>query len=104
MITSPKTIAYCSLAILIALYVAGAVSVPHGLFLLGWARTVSGRFSPTEIAMTIVVGVAAIVGMTACARWRTSMRWSTAAVTFLLFAALQVLAFRLSLFPYIARR
>ena len=54
--------------------------------------------------MTIVIGVAAIVGMTASARWRTSVRWSTAAVTFLLFAALQVLAFRLSLVPYIARR
>jgi hypothetical protein len=146
--TSPKTIAYCSLAILIALYVVGAVSDPPGslrhevqtlplwfpivagfqrkeiakwaalpcmlfwlaimvfiwLFLLGWARIVSGRFSSTEIAMTVVVGGAAIVGMAACARWRTSVRWSAAAATFLLCAALQVLALRLSLIPYIARR
>jgi hypothetical protein len=146
--TSPRTVAYCSLAILIALYVVGAVSITPGslrhevqtlplwfpivagfqrkeiakwaalpcmifwlaimvfiwLFLLGWARIVSGRFSPTEIAMTIVIGIAAIVGMTACARWRTSTRWSAAAVTFVLFAALQVLALRLSLFPYIAQR
>jgi len=146
--TSPKTIAYCSLAILIALYVVGAVSVPPGslrhevqtlplwipivtgfqrrevakwaalpcmlfwlammvfiwLFLLGWARIVSGRFSGTEIGMTVVVGIAAIIGMTVAARWRTSVRWSTAAATFLLFVVLQVLAFRLSLIPYTARR
>jgi hypothetical protein len=54
--------------------------------------------------MTIVVGVAAIVGMTACARWRTSIRWPVAALTFLLFGALQVLALRLSVIPYIAQR
>ena len=146
--TSPRTIAYCSLAILIALYVVGAVSITPGslrhevqtlplwfpivagfqrkeiakwaalpcmifwlaimvfiwLFLLGWARIVSGRFSPIEIAMTIVIGVATVVGMTACARSRTSIRWSVAAITFLLFGALQVLALRLSLFPYIAQR
>jgi len=146
--TPPKTIAYCSLATLIALYVVGAVSDTPGslrhevqtlplwfpivagfqrkeivkwaalpcmvfwlaivgfiwLFLLGWARIVSGRFSPTEIAMTVVIGVAAIVGMAASARWRTSVRWSTAAATFVLFAALQALAMRLSLILYIARR
>ena len=145
--TSPRTVAYCCLAILIALYVVGAVSVTPGslrhevqrcpwfpivagfqrkemakwaalpcmmfwltimvfiwLFLLGWAHIVSGRFSPAEIVMTMVVGVATVVGITACARWRTSMRGSVAAVIFLVSAALQVLAFRLSLFPYIAQR
>jgi hypothetical protein len=54
--------------------------------------------------MTIVVGVAAVVGIVACARWRTSVRWSTAAATFVLFAGLQMLAIRLSLLPYIAQR
>jgi hypothetical protein len=146
--TSAKTIAYCSLAILIALYVVGAVSVPPGslrhevqtlplwfpivagfqrkeiakwaalpcllfwlaimvfiwLFLLGWARIVSGRFSASEIAMTLVVGVGAVIGIAACVRWRTSVRSSTAVATFLLFAVLQVLAMRLSLIPYIAQR
>jgi hypothetical protein len=58
----------------------------------------------TEIGMTVVVGIAAIIGMTVAARWRTSVRWSTAAATFLLFVVLQVLAFRLSLIPYTARR
>ena len=65
-----------------------AIMVFIWLFLLGWARIVFGRFSPTEIAMTVVIGVAAIVGMAASARWRTSVRWPTAAATFLLFAEL----------------
>src|SRR5215831_15909625 len=36
------------------------------LFLLGWARVVTGTYFPTEIAMTFVVGVASIVGILAC--------------------------------------
>src|SRR5438552_6904601 len=110
-----KTVGYCSLAILIALYIVGAVSVPAGslrhevqtlplwvpivagvqnrrfakwaalpcfifwlaimiaiwLFLLGWARIVTGRFFPTEIVMTLVVGAASLTGIIACLRWRT---------------------------------
>ena len=104
---APKVIACCSLAILLALYVVGAVSATPGslrhevqtlplwfpivlgfrqrdiakwmalplmvfwlaimiliwLFLLGWARVVSGQFFPTEIAMTIVIGVACAIGL-----------------------------------------
>jgi len=107
-----KTVAYCSLAILIALYVVGAVSITPGslrhevqtlplwvpivaglkqrriakwaalpcfvfwlavmiaiwLYLLGWARIVNGRFLPTEIAMTLVIGAASLVGIAACVR------------------------------------
>jgi hypothetical protein len=37
-------------------------------FLLGWTRLISGTFSPTEVAMTGVVGVAAVVGLVAAAR------------------------------------
>src|SRR5207247_8785624 len=95
-----RVVAWCSLAVLMALYIVGAVSVPPGslrhevqtlplwfpiivgfqrkelakwaalpclifwltimcfiwLFLLGWARIVTGRFFSTEIAMTLVVG------------------------------------------------
>src|SRR5438105_8957088 len=94
-VTRGKVVGLCSLAILIALYVVGAVSVPPGslrhevqtlplwipivaglqrkqfakwaalpcfifwlaimiaiwLFLLGWARIVTGHFFPTEIGM-----------------------------------------------------
>jgi hypothetical protein len=146
--TNPKIVGYGSLAVLIALYVVGAVSVPPGslrhevqtlplwfplvaglrnkelakwaalpclifwlvimifiwLFLLGWARIVSGRFFPSEIAMTLVVGAASLAGIVACLRWRTAVRPVVAAGVFLLFGALQFLALRLSLIPYVASR
>ena len=145
---SAKAVASCSLAILLALYVVGAVSVPPGslrhevqtlplwfpvvlgfqkkelakwtalpclifwlaivsfiwLFLLGWARIVSGHFFPTEIAMTVVIGAASIVGLVVSLRWRTSVPPIRAAAVFLLFGALQLLAVRVSLLPYIASR
>ena len=144
----PKELAFCSLAILIALYVVGAVSIPPGslrhevqtlphwfpivlgfrqreitkwmalpllvfwlaivlsiwLFLLGWARIVTGRFFPTEIAMTIVIGVACLIGLMVSFRWRTRTRPLAAASVIGLFALLQLLAFRISLIPYIGRR
>jgi hypothetical protein len=147
-VTSAKAVACSSLAILVALYVVGAVSVPPGslrhqvqtlplwfpivvgfqnkelakwaalpcmifwltimifiwLFLLGWARIVSGHFFPSEIAMTLVIGAASLFGLGVSARWRTAVRPVVAAAVFLLFGALQFLAFRLSLLPYIARR
>jgi hypothetical protein len=145
---SPRAVAYCSLAVVAALYIVGGVSVPPGslrhevqtlplwfpiiaalekndlakwaalpclvfwlmimiaiwLFLLGWAHIVSGHFPPIEIAMTLVVGAASLAGLFSLARWRTGVGASTASITVLLFAVLQVLAFRLSLLPYIAHR
>src|SRR5262249_47573976 len=74
------------------------------LFLLGWARIVTGHFPPIEIAMTVIVGIGSIVGLATCVRWKTAIRPVTAATVFVVFAALQVLAFRLSLMPDIARR
>jgi hypothetical protein len=144
--TFSKWIAYSSLAVLVALYVVGAVS--HGslrhevqtlplwfpivwgfrhrelakwsalpcfifwlaimiaiwLFLLGWARILTGHFSPVEIAMTLIVGAACLCGIGAGFRWSTTMRPAAAYGVVALFAALQVLAFRLSLIPYIATR
>jgi hypothetical protein len=141
-----KWIAYCSLAILVALYVVGTVS--HGslrhevqtlplwfpivsgfqqrelakwsalpclifwlvimvfiwLFLLGWARIVTGHFSPTEIAMTVVIGVACLAGLAVSLRWRTTVRPLVAFGVAILFGILQLLAFRISLIPYIATR
>ena len=144
----PKVAATASLAILVALYVVGAVSVPPGslrhevqtlplwipivlgyrgspyakwtalpcllfwlaimvaiwLFLLGWARIVTGRFFPTEVAMTIVIGLACVTGLVACLRWRTATRLSVAIATIAGMTALQFLAFRISLIPYIGSR
>jgi hypothetical protein len=139
-------IGYCSLAILVALYVVGAVSngslrhevqtlplwfpivmgfrrrplakwsalpclvfwlaimVLIWLFLLGWSHIVSGHFSPIEIAMTVIIGVASVCGMVASFRWRTKERLVTAFGVVVLFGALQLLAFRISLIPFIATR
>ena len=141
-----KRLGGCALAVLVALYVVGAVS--HGslrhevqtlplwfpivagfqrkdvakwaalpcllfwlaimvfiwLFLLGWARIVSGHFTPTEIAMTLIVGAGALLGLVACTRWRTATRPLTAAALVVVFAALHLVAFRLSLIPYVANR
>ena len=81
-----------------------AIMIAIWLFLLGWARIVTGRFFPTEVAMTIVCGVAAIVGIAATVRWRTATRPIAAAGIVVAMTALQLLAFRISLIPYIARR
>ena len=139
-----KTIAACCLAILLALYVVGAVS--HGslrhevqtialwapivagfnrrefarwcalpclvfwlfvmsliwLFLLGWSHVISGTFSPVEIAMTLVVGTASAIGLAFCL-WRA--RWTLPGCALIvLFAALQVAAFRISMLPAIAHQ
>jgi cation transport ATPase len=81
-----------------------AIMVFIWLFLLGWARIVSGRFSTTEIAMTLVVGAASIIGLWAAVREQTTVRPLSAVGWFVGFGVLQVGAFWLSLFPYIARR
>ena len=74
------------------------------LFLLGWARILSGTFSATEIAMTLVVGAASILGIIAATAATGRVRVWTATATILLVAALQVAAFRLSFLPQIAHR
>lgn len=146
--TRPQIAASAALAILIALYVVGAVSIPPGslrhevqtlplwipivagfrgreiakwavlpcllfwltimvfiwLFLLGWARVVTGRFFPTEVAMTTVVGLASVIGLGTCLRWRTRTPLPAAVMTVAAMTALQFLAFRVSLLPYIGSR
>jgi|SRR5688500_7183635 hypothetical protein len=143
-----KVLGYCSLAILIALSVVGAVSETPGslrhqvqtlplwfpivaglqhkplakwaalpclifwlvimtfiwLFLLGLPSPVSGTFNPTEVAMTLVVGAASLVGLAVCFRWRTDLRVGVAIGVLVLFAVIQVAAMALSLTPYIASR
>jgi FtsH-binding integral membrane protein len=75
------------------------------LFLLGWARVITGTFSPVEIAMTVVVGTASVVGtVTACLDRSASARvWAGIAMA-LLVALLHVAALRVSLLPQIAHR
>jgi hypothetical protein len=66
-------------------------------FLLGWARIVSATFSPTEIGMTVIVGLASLVGLAGAWRVKSSARVWPAVGTVLLVAALQAGAFRLNL-------
>ena len=81
-----------------------AIMILIWLFLLGWARMVTGHFSPIEIAMTLVIGIACVAGIGLILRWRTAVRPLVAAGVFLLFGLLQFLAFRISLLPGIADR
>jgi len=81
-----------------------AIMIAIWLYLLGIARIVTGRFFPTEVAMTLVVGAAAAIGLGACARWQTTTGLAAAATTILGMTALQLLAFRISLIPYIGQR
>ncbi len=74
------------------------------LYLLGWARLLSGHFSTTERAMTVIIGIACVAGIAVAIRWRTAVRPLTAIGATILFAVLQVAAFRLSLIPYVASR
>jgi hypothetical protein len=74
------------------------------LYLLGWARVVSGTFSPVEIAMTVIVGLASAAGIV----WVTRMRSDTtpwpALGLAIVIAGLQLVAMRISLLPAIAHR
>jgi hypothetical protein len=72
------------------------------LFLLGWSNIISGQFSPIEIAMTVIVGAASFAGLASSIR---RIRWSTAGFLLaILFAILQVAAFRISMLPAIAHQ
>ena len=146
MVRNSRFVAYCSLTVLAALYVVGAVS--HGvlrhavqtlplwfpvvlgfrrrasakwfalpclvfwlaimvliwLFLLGWSRIASGHFSPIEIAMTVVIGIACLSGIVAGLGLKTGLRTSLAAGIVALSGGFQLLVFRLSLIPGIANR
>lgn len=74
------------------------------LYLLGWARIVSGHFSPTEIAMTLIIGIATLLGIAGCIREKRAVGPLVASGAFLFSAALQWVAFRISFLPEIARR
>lgn len=62
------------------------------MLLLGLPHLLSGTFSPIEIAMTITIGVAAVVGIATALRVRTVMPWPSAVGTLLLMTCAQVFA------------
>lgn len=72
----------------------------HLLGLVGW---ITGTFSPTEIALTVVVAAAALVGLRQASLVPASDARSLGALaTMAAVAALQLLAFRWSFLPGIA--
>jgi hypothetical protein len=72
------------------------------LFLLGWAKVISGTFSPIEIAMTVVVGVSSILGIVTALCMQNRTGTAGAAVVCLLIFAVQVLSLKVSFLPGIA--
>jgi hypothetical protein len=80
------------------------VCVNIWFFLFGWAHLMGGTFTPTEIAMTVIIFVASVAGLVAAVRWRTSTKAAPAVALSTLFACLQLIALRVSLLPQIAHR
>jgi hypothetical protein len=73
------------------------------LFLLGWAKVISGHFTVIEIVLTMVIGTATIAGSVIALRWRTDLSWLKALSTAIIFVVLQVAALRISFLPSIAK-
>jgi hypothetical protein len=74
------------------------------LYLLGIARIITGTFSPIEIAMTIIVAAASLIGTAVFFRIRSLLSPLRAATLFLVMASFQWVCFRVSLFSSIAHR
>ena len=72
------------------------------LFLLGIARIANGHYSPTEIAMTLVVGFACLVGLGVSLQSSARTSWPAALGVLAVTATLQVAAMAVSLRPPIA--
>jgi hypothetical protein len=63
---------------------------------------VHGHFSPVEIAMTIVVGIASLLGIVAAVK-TASLRVSAGVAAFVLGAVAQFACFQISKIPFIWR-
>jgi cation transport ATPase len=74
------------------------------LFLLRWSRIARGHYSPTEIAMTIVIGAAAFLGIVFCARMKTQIKFIQSAAIFVFTALAQYVAMYVSLLPQFRSR
>ncbi|HEY2029543.1 MAG TPA: hypothetical protein VGH20_10055 [Myxococcales bacterium] len=72
------------------------------LYLLGYPHILSGTFTQTEVAMTLVVGAAAVAGIVEALRVRTSAKASAAAAALTVMTAVQLVALRISFLPGVA--
>lgn len=73
------------------------------LWLLGLANVASGRFTPSEIVLTVIIGGSCGLGMVGAIFCRPRLRWSTAVSALVAAGALQVAAMWLSLQPWFAK-
>ena len=80
------------------------VAVLIWLFLLNIARVISGTFTPAEVAMTVVMGAASMIGAVTTFRLRARTSALAAIGAFLVGGVLQFVAFRISVLPAIAHR
>jgi hypothetical protein len=74
------------------------------LHLLGLAHVITGQFKPAEVVLTVVIGLACVVGLGVASRRSTGASWHSAVLAFVLFSALQVTAMWVSLQPLFATR
>jgi predicted neutral ceramidase superfamily lipid hydrolase len=86
----------------LVIWLAGMMIV--WLFLFRWTKLQWWHFSPTEIAMTLIMGVAAATGLGIALHWRTAVRPFSAGAVALLFGALQLLTLLVSLPPAITHK
>lgn len=73
-------------------------------YLLGISHLLSGHFSPTEIVMTIIVGLASVVGIACFIRFKAGFSLAAGLGLFIVMAVFQWGCFRLSFLPAIAHR
>ena len=74
------------------------------LYLMGWAELIHGHFSPTEIAMTLVVGISSLLGIIGSVQGMLGTGLLTGGAVFLLSAVFQVAMFYVSFLPRFAHR
>jgi len=74
------------------------------LFLLGLARIVGGTFTPVEVALTMVIGAASVLGLASTSRRGTALALLPRLGTIAAFAVLQFGALWLSMQPFAAGR
>jgi hypothetical protein len=74
------------------------------LFLLGVARIVTGTFTPAEVTLTIIIGLASVLGLDSLYRIGTTIRIVARLGMITAFGILQFAAMWLSLQPFVARR
>lgn len=74
------------------------------LYLLGLANVVTGHFTPAEVGLTVIIGLACVIGLAASARGAKRPSWLVGIAAFVMVGAIQVGAMWLSLQPALTSR